>query len=649
MADQYTANYGWTKPDVGASDDTWGDKFNTNLDAIDAEVRSIADVRGIEEAPMDQQPYARDMGAWVVIPQIIPDAPTDSTRYGRFNRTWQPDAIQTDAPSDGGTYGRQNAAWNAALALTGGTITGSLTVNQVLTVQGSNSMVLTAPGGNQRAILGQTLGLTRWQLQLGDITAEGLNNAGSNFSLSAYSNTGAFLGNWLTIARADGSTVFNGGVNMNQGLAVNGLLAVNSIGNFYLPGGANGQVLSTNGSGVLSWATRLTDAPNDGQYYARQNQAWAVAPGGMTDAPNDGTAYARKSLGWAHLTHTDITDWTATLAPYALTANVPVASSTTPLMDGTAAVGTGTTWARADHVHPTDTSRYAASNPNGYQTAAQVTAVLPVASTTTPLADGIAAIGVGTTYARADHVHPITAMGDNRLINGNFAINQRGYVSGTALPASPTVANGYGHDRWKAGAGGCTYTFTTALPDTTITITANTLTQIIEAGMIEGGVYTLSWTGTAQARVYQGTPTGAYAASPITTASLPAGVNTIVEFNAGTVTRVKLEIGSVATPFNRQSLAKSLADCQRYYFAGYFDGGGYSAAAGGSLRWSWALPVTMRASPTVTPTFTTNTNVTTPSMQPVIGAALDAVSVGGGATAIGNWRLTGSYTASVEL
>lgn len=38
---------------------------------------------------------------------------------------------------------------------------------------------------------------------------------------------------------------------------------------------------------------------------------------------------------------------------------VPSASSTTPSMDGTAAVGTATTYARADHVHPTDTSRQA--------------------------------------------------------------------------------------------------------------------------------------------------------------------------------------------------------------------------------------------------------------------------------------------------
>lgn len=36
---------------------------------------------------------------------------------------------------------------------------------------------------------------------------------------------------------------------------------------------------------------------------------------------------------------------------------VPSASSTSPSMDGTAAVGTATTYARADHVHPSDTSR----------------------------------------------------------------------------------------------------------------------------------------------------------------------------------------------------------------------------------------------------------------------------------------------------
>jgi hypothetical protein len=150
----------------------------------------------------------------------------------------------------------------------------------------------------------------------------------------------------------------------------------------------------------------------------------AANPAGYTTAAQAASAAPVQSVaartGAIVLTHLDITDWNATLGPYALTANVPVASSTTPTMNGTAAVGTGTTWARSDHVHPTDTSRYAASNPSGYQTAAQVTSALgpyaltssvPVASSVLPLIEGTAAIGTSAAYARADHVHPAAAGG----------------------------------------------------------------------------------------------------------------------------------------------------------------------------------------------------------------------------------------------
>lgn len=41
--------------------------------------------------------------------------------------------------------------------------------------------------------------------------------------------------------------------------------------------------------------------------------------------------------------------------------SVPAASSTTPLMDGNGSAGSAATYARADHVHPSDTSRLAAN------------------------------------------------------------------------------------------------------------------------------------------------------------------------------------------------------------------------------------------------------------------------------------------------
>ena len=193
---------------------------------------------------------------------------------------------------------------------------------------------------------------------------------------------------------------------------------------------------------------------------------------------------------------------------------------------------------------------------------------------------------------------PNTFAFKNRIIDGGFTINQRGYTSGTSLSSGS-----YGHDRWKGGASGGTYTFTQGSTgvNTTITITAGSIIQVIEgANLPEGGTYVLSWTGTAQGKI----GAGSFGASGIT-GTITAGTNTNIEFNTGTCGNVQLEVGSTATSFDYRPYGTELALCQRYYWKiargtsePYGTTGNTSA---GNAIWSqFGLPVTMRATPTVT-------------------------------------------------
>lgn len=89
-----------------------------------------------------------------------------------------------------------------------------------------------------------------------------------------------------------------------------------------------------------------------------------------------------------------------------------------PTMDGTATPGTSNTYARGDHRHPTDTSRASAADLTALQQQVN-TLSNATPSNSNPVMDGTAAAGSSALYARGDHVHPtdtsrasVTALND---------------------------------------------------------------------------------------------------------------------------------------------------------------------------------------------------------------------------------------------
>lgn len=240
-----------------------------------------------------------------------------------------------------------------------------------------------------------------------------------------------------------------------------------------------------------------------------------------------------------------------------------------------------------------------------------------------------------------DYAAASSVVGKNKIINGNFLINQR-EVSGTVTLA----AGAFGHDRFKGGSSGATYTFATSANVTTLTITAGSLIQVVEGSNLQSGTHVLSWTGTAQGKI----DSGSYAASGVT-GTATGGTNLTVEFNTGTLSKVQLEEGSTATSFDHRLVGQELALCQRYYcqpvdtgldfFAGYFVNGNYGPGCFGTWHQQ------MRAVPTVVVTLGTLSAVGSVTVN-YFDEKRFHLNPTANATSNGFWYLS-KLTASAEL
>ena len=110
---------------------------------------------------------------------------------------------------------------------------------------------------------------------------------------------------WLTAGTGSIYNQFDAGTNFVQQWVKwtrslnTGWVAVSGGGGITSVVGGNINEFS---GGTLTLNTNyLTDAPGDGNQYARQNSGWTTVTNGILDAPNDGGTYARSNNTWVEI------------------------------------------------------------------------------------------------------------------------------------------------------------------------------------------------------------------------------------------------------------------------------------------------------------------------------------------------------------
>jgi hypothetical protein len=321
----------------------------------------------------------------------------------------------------------------------------------------------------------------------------------------------------------------------------------------------------------------VTDLPADFEVFGQAvDTSMADLKGGTTGQILSKATNADMDFTW--ITN-DVGDITAVTVSSPLTGGGTSGSVSVGILSGT----TSNLGAVQLSDSTSSTSTTLAATANAVKTSYDLAAAAVPKSTVTTAGDviygtGSAAVtrlGIGTagqilrvnSGATAPEWATPASAGVNLLLNSNFALNQRGYVSAANLSSGT-----YGFDRWKSNYTNTTLTFTASTQGQSLEINASGgLQQIIEQGLVPAGTYTLSWTGTATARVYNegGTPPS-YAASPVTFTA-DGAANVVVEFTAvsttKTVSKVQFNAGTnttwaLATP----TLQTERAACQRYYY-----------------------------------------------------------------------------------
>jgi hypothetical protein len=301
-----------------------GVKVDGTTITIDGTGKIAAAPSGISDAPSNGNSYMRNNAGWSsggtltgTLTGVAANFSGLTTLTGglavsgtiaRFSPTSKSDSLHIDATStpDRAIYGSHGGieAWGLVLGSSGAVTSGNAgldfalksytdaggTLGTPLAITRSNGaasfntgggvtinaaastwagLYLNKPASGQvSALIGQMSGANRWAIELGNNTAEGSGNAGSDFQVDRYDNAGGYINSPFTIARSNGSVVFAGpGMNINSSTGVTVSLNKSASGQDNIVYGATG--------GSARWSMSLGNATvetgsgsNNGSDYA---------------------------------------------------------------------------------------------------------------------------------------------------------------------------------------------------------------------------------------------------------------------------------------------------------------------------------------------------------------------------------------------
>ena len=147
------------------------------------------------------------------------------------------------------------------------------------------------------------------------------------------------------------------------------------------------------------------------------------------------------------------------ISAYGSAVSIPTATNTSPKMDGEATVGSETTWAKGDHIHPTDTTRQAKITAsgilkgNGSGTISEASAGTDyIAPPSSPNNGNILTYNGTSWVASAPAFVPTSRTINSKALSSNITLNASdvGALSSSTLGAANGVAELDSHGKIKA-------------------------------------------------------------------------------------------------------------------------------------------------------------------------------------------------------